>query len=99
MPPSAVEDAGGAALARLGDHLPRAGGELVVQPRRPFVDRVLDRGVLGADLGENGEVAREVGDQLELALARDLDRAVRDLDVRQTEVGQPLLVLVELAAV
>ena len=47
--------------------------------------RVLDRRVLRADLGEHGEVAREVGDQLELALARDLDRAVGDLDVRQAE--------------
>src|SRR5947209_17494990 len=95
---AAVEDAGGAALARLGDHLPRAGGELVVQPGRPLVDRVLDRRVLRPDLGQHGEVACEVCDQLELALARDLDRAVRDLDVRQTEVVQPVLVLVELAA-
>ena len=70
--------------------------ELVVQPRRPLVGGVLDRGVLRADLGENGEVPREVGDQLELALARDVDRAVGDLDVRQAELGQPLLVLVEL---
>src|SRR5690348_1879091 len=38
---AAVEDAGGAALARLGDHLPGARGELVVQPGRPLVDRVL----------------------------------------------------------
>ena len=40
-------------------------------------------GVLRADLGEHGEVAREVGDQLELSLARDVDRAVGDLDVRR----------------
>ena len=52
--------------------------------------------VLRADLGEDGEVAREVGDQLELALARDVDRAVGDLDVREAELGQPALVLVEL---
>src|SRR6478736_7075766 len=45
-----VEDAGGAALAGLGDHLPRTGLELLVQPARPLVDRVLDRRVLRADL-------------------------------------------------
>ena len=49
--------------------------------------RVLDRRVLRADLGEDGEVAREVGDQLELALARDVDRAVGDLDVRDAELA------------
>ena len=80
-----VEDAGGAALARLGDHLPGAGGELLVQPPHPLVGRVLDGRVLRAHLGEDGEVAREVGDQLELTLAWDVDRAVRDLDVRDPE--------------
>jgi hypothetical protein len=54
--------------------------------------------VLRADLGENGEVAGEVGDQLDLALARDVERAVGDLDVRKALVGQPALELVELAA-
>ena len=78
-----VEDAGRAALARLGDDLPRAGVELLAQPLRPLVGGVLDRRVLRADLGEDGEVAREVRDQLELALARDVDRAVGDLDVRR----------------
>ncbi len=92
-----VEDAGGAALARLGDHLPRAGVQLLAKPARPFVRRVLDRRVLRPHLGENGEVAREVGDQLELPLARDVDRPVGDLDVRQPELSQPRLVLVELA--
>ena len=50
------------------------------------------------DLREHGEVAREVGDQLELPLARDLDRAVGDLDVGEAELGQPALELVELFA-
>ena len=57
--------------------------------------RELDGRVLRADLGEDGEVAREVGDQLELALARDLDRSVGDLDVREPELVEPGLVLVE----
>ena len=92
-----AEDAGGAALARLGDHLPGAGVELLLDPLDPLVGRELDGAVLRADLGEDGEVAGEVGDQLELALARDLDRAVRDLDVREAELVEPRLVLVELA--
>src|SRR6478609_2038441 len=90
-----VEDAGRAALARLGDDLPGARFELLVEPRRPLVDRVLDARVLRADLGENGEIAREVGDQLELALARDVDRPVGDLDMREAQVLQPRLVVVE----
>ena len=92
-----AEDAGGAALARLGDHLPGAGVELLLDPLDPLVRREDDLGVLRADLGEDGEVAREVGDQLELALARDVDRAVGDLDVREPELAEPALVLVELA--
>src|SRR5262249_50297355 len=60
--PRRVEDAGGAAFPRLGDHLPRAGLQLVAEPLRPLVDRVLDAGVLRADLGEDGELAGEVGD-------------------------------------
>src|SRR4051795_8975664 len=47
-----AEDAGGAALARLGDDLPGAGGELFLDPLDPLVGRVDDVGVLGADLGE-----------------------------------------------
>ena len=39
----------------------------------------------------------EVGDQLELLLARDVERAVRDLDVREAEVLEPALELVHLA--
>ena len=90
-------DAGGAALAALGDHLPRAGGELFLDPLDPLVRGEDDVGVLRADLGEDGEVAGEVGDQLELALAREVDRAVRDLDVREAELAEPALVLVDLA--
>src|SRR5690242_16735714 len=93
-----AEDAGAAALTRLGDHLPRARVLLFLQPLHPLVRREDDLAVLRADLGEDGELAREVGDQLELALARDLDRAVADLDVRDAEVVEPVLVLVELAA-
>ena len=55
----------------------------------PLVRREHDLGVLRADLGEDGEVAREVGDQLELALARDVDRPVGDLDVREAELLEP----------
>src|SRR5581483_1476257 len=40
----------------------------------------------------------EVLDQLELAVTRDLDRSVGDLDVREAELPQPRLELVELAA-
>src|SRR5262249_8294978 len=61
-----AEDARGAALARLGDDLPGAGVLLLLDPLDPLVRRVDDVGVLGADLGENGEVAGEVLDQLEL---------------------------------
>src|SRR4051812_22412066 len=35
-----VEDPGGAALACLGDDLPRAGGELLAEPLRPLLGRV-----------------------------------------------------------
>ena len=90
-----VEDPRGAALPRLCDHLPRAGRQLLVHPLHPLVDGVFDRRVLRADLGEDREVAREVGDQLELALARDVDGAVRDLNVGQPEFPEPALVLVE----
>src|SRR5205807_4457014 len=50
------------------------------------------------NLGEHDEVAREVRDQLELALARDLERAVGDLDVREAVLGEPRLELVDLVA-
>src|SRR5207248_1879932 len=90
------EDARGATLACLGDHLPRARVLFFLDPLDPFVRREDDLGVLRADLGEDGEVACEVGDQLELALARDVDRAIGDLDVCQAEAREPRLVLVEL---
>src|SRR3954454_19931078 len=91
-------DPGGAALAALGDHLPGAGLELFLDPLDPLVRRVDRLLVLRADFGEDGEVTGEVGDQLDLALAWDLERAVGDLDVREPLVGQPRLELVELAA-
>src|SRR5580765_3891640 len=84
-PAARVEDPGRPALACLGDDLPCARGEILVQPRDPLVSAVLDGRVLRADLGENGEVAREVGDELQLAVARDVDRPVGDLDVRETK--------------
>ena len=83
-----AEDSGASTLTRLGDHLPGAGSELVLDPVDPFLGRKLDRAILRADLGENGEVAGEVGDQLELALTRDINRPVGDLDVRQAELRE-----------
>ena len=85
------EDARGAALATLGDHLPGAGLELGLDPLDPLVRREDRLGVLRADLGEHGEVAREVLDQLELPLAGDVDHAVGDLDVREPELVEPRL--------
>src|SRR5918911_509311 len=78
-------DPGAAALAPLRDHLPGARLELLLDPGHPLVGRVDDVRVLRADLGEDGEVAREVGDQLELALARQVDDAIRDLDVAEPQ--------------
>src|SRR6266576_5550601 len=94
--PGLAEDPSSPALARLGDHLPGARAELLAQPLRPFLRRELDVGVLRPDLGKNGEVAGELLDQLELALAWEVDHAVGNLDVRQTESLQPALVAVEL---
>src|SRR5215213_277023 len=91
-------DARGAALATLGDHLPRARIELLAYPLHPQIRRDVDRGVLRADLGEDDEVTRELCDQLELAVARDLDRAIRDLDVGEAVLLQPDLECIELAA-
>src|SRR5437879_6239444 len=92
------EDPGGAALARLGDHLPGACRELLLDPLDPLVGREDDLGVLRADLGQDGEVACEIADQLELAIARDVDGAVRDLDVVDPEAAQPALVVVQAIA-
>src|SRR5579862_6807360 len=89
-----AEDAGGATFTRLGDHLPGAGLELFLDPRDPLVRRVDDVGVLRADLREDGEVAGELCDQLELAVARNVERAVGDLDVREAMLRKPALELV-----
>src|ERR1051325_8766978 len=59
-------DPGGAALAALGDHLPGPGRELLLDPLDPLVWRVDHGLILRANLGEDGEVARELADQLEL---------------------------------
>src|SRR6476619_584511 len=91
-----AEDARCPALTRFRDHLPGAGIELLAQPRRPLGGRELDVRVLRPDLGKHGEVARELLDQLELALARQVDHAVRDLDVREAELLQPALVALDL---
>src|SRR5690242_11144336 len=92
------EDARGATLARLGDHLPGPGFLLFLDPLDPLVRGEDDVRVLGADLGEHREVAREVGDQLELAVARDVERAVGDLDVREAMLVEPRLELVDAVA-
>ena len=90
-----AEDPGGAALAALGDHLPGARLELLLDPLHPLIGRVDDVGVLRPDLGEDGEVARELRDQLELPVPRDVERAVGDLDVREAVLDEPALELVE----
>src|SRR5215218_961573 len=92
------EDPGGAALARLGDHLHGARVELLLDPFDPQVGSEIDVGIFRPHLGEDGEVARELGDQLELSLARDLYRTVRDLDVGEALLGKPAPVLVQLVA-
>src|SRR5436190_11399762 len=93
---ASVEDPGGAALARFRDHLPRPRFQLLLDPLDPLVRRVHDFGVLRADLREDGEVAGELGDQVELPLPRDGDRAVGHLDVGEAELRQPALVVVDL---
>ena len=95
---AAAEDAGGAALARLGDHLGRARLELLLDPRHPLVGREDALGVLRADLGQDDELLGERRDQLELGVALDLDRAVGDLDVGEAEALRPALELVHPAA-
>src|SRR6266508_3847269 len=90
------KDAGRATLPRFGDDLPGAGVELVLHPLDPLVGGVDDVGVLRADLGHDDEVLGQLGDQLELAIVREGDGAVRDLDVRDALLGEPRPVLVEL---
>src|SRR5207253_794148 len=70
--------------------------QLLLDPPDPLVGSEHDFCVLRAHLGEDGEVARQIRDQLELALPRDVDDAVGDLDVRQPECLQPALVVVHL---
>src|SRR4029077_18791766 len=64
----------------------------------PEVRRDVHLGVLRPDLRQNGEVACEVGDELELPVPRNLDRAVGDLDVGEAVLGQPPLELLHLVA-
>jgi hypothetical protein len=91
-----AEDAGRASLAGFGDDLPGAGVQLVLHPLDPLVGGEDDSGILRADLGHDDEVLGELGDQLELAVVREVDRSVRDLDVRDALLGEPRPVLVEL---
>src|SRR5436305_5918544 len=91
-------DPGGPALPALRDHLPGARRQLLLDPFDPLVRGVDDLLVLRADLGEDGEVARELLDQLELALTWDVEGAVRDLDVREALLDQPAFELLQLAA-
>src|SRR5579862_563187 len=89
-------DAGGAAFTALGDDAPGACVELLAHPLHPQVRRNVHLRVLRVDLGEDGEVTSEVGDELELPLARNLDRAVGDLHVREAVFREPMLELVDL---
>src|SRR5438094_3332395 len=92
-----VEDPGGTAFPRLGDHLPGPRVQFLLKPLDPLLGCVVDRRVLRADLGEHREIASEVGNQLELSLAGDCDRSVRDLDVLEPKPLQPHLVVLELS--
>src|SRR5438552_12580942 len=91
-------DAGGAALPALGDDAPGPRVELLLDPLHPEVGRDVHLGILRPHLREHREVARELGDELELAVARDLDRAVGDLNVREAVLHQPALELLDLVA-
>src|SRR6185369_7931743 len=84
----ALVDADGAGFSALADDLPRAGGELFLDVLHPAGGRDDARAVLAADLGEDGEVPREALDVLELLRARDVDHAVRHLDVLEAVVLQ-----------
>src|SRR3990170_3261654 len=90
-------DACGTALTPFGDHLPGAGVELLPHPLDPLVGGEDDLGVLRADLAHDDEVLGQLGDQLELSLARQVDRPVRDLDVREAVLHEPAPILVELS--
>ena len=80
------------------DHLPRACVEILPNPFDPLVRSEDDLRVLRADLGEDDEVLGKLGDELDLALAREVDRPVGDLDVGEAVGREPALVLVELSA-
>src|SRR5262249_13103368 len=91
-------DPGGTSLAALGDDPPGARVELLLHPLHPEIGSDVHVGVLRPYLRENREIACEVGDELELPLAGDLDRAVGDLDVREAVLRQPSLELLDLVA-
>src|SRR6185436_20784715 len=71
---------------------------LLLDPLDPLVGGENGFRVLRADLGEDGEVAGEVDDEIELLVAGDVERAVGDLDVREAVLGEPALELVHPAA-
>src|SRR4051812_4169195 len=83
-------DAGGAGLARLGDHLPRARLELGLHLLDPDVGGLVLVVVLGADLGEDEEsLAGKAPDQLALRGRLQGDRPVADLDALDAQRPQP----------
>ena len=89
-------DPGGPSLASLGDDLPGSRVELLLDPPDPLIGSEHDLRVLRAHLGEHCEVAGQIRNQLELALTREVDDAVGDLDVGQPELLQPAFVVVHL---
>src|SRR5205823_12949688 len=91
-------DAGRATLPALSDHLPGTGVELLTHPLHPEIWSDVHLRILGTHLGEDDKILRKLGYELELSLAGDLDRPIRDLDVREAELVQPRLELLELVA-
>ena len=83
-------DAGRAGLARLRDHLPRAGVQVALDLLHPHVRSHDEVHVLAAHLGEHRELLREPPDQVMLDLGVDRDRPVGDLHVAQAQLAQPL---------
>src|SRR5436305_849361 len=65
-----AEDAGAAALALLGDDLPRARVLVLLQPLDPLLLRERDLDGLGADHGEDVQLPRAVRRPLRLPVAR-----------------------------
>ena len=76
----------------------RAGREVAEHLGAPRVG-VRGRGALAADLGDHGELLRELRDELRLLRRRHRQRAVGDLDVVDPELAQPVDVALELALV